>query len=121
MSKYGWLAAAVVLGILNLWSILYDNELSEWLLFAWLFNLNFFVYAVCNKGRLLIERTDPSHSIRFLSDFHYSINFLKFIAIIIFVVCALTDTLHLYVSWYIIVLLAVDTGLIIVNREQQYA
>ena len=118
-SKYWWLTAAtIVMGIVNLWSVLYEGILSEWLLFVWLCNINFLVYSVYNNGKLLIKRTENPRYNRIIADFHYSINFLKFIAIIIFILSSLVDDLHHYIAWYIIALIVIDTMLIIFFRNR---
>ena len=115
-SKTLWLTAVIAMGIVNFWSVLYDGILSEWLMFIWLFNINFFVYSVCNNGKLLITRIENPQYNRIIADFHYSINFLKFIAIIIFIFSSVVDDLHDHIAWYIIALLLIDTMLIFIFR-----
>ncbi|HIW34400.1 MAG TPA: hypothetical protein IAA29_16595 [Candidatus Paenibacillus intestinavium] len=117
-SKYWWLTVVIAMGMVNLWSILYDGILSEWLLFVWLCNINFFVYSVCNNGKLLIKRVDKPRYNRIIADFHYSINYLKFIGLIIFILSALVDDLYAYIAWYIIALLIIDTMLIVFFRKR---
>ena len=107
----------IAMGMVNLWSILYDGILSEWLLFVWLCNINFFVYSVCNNGKLLIKRVDKPRYNRIIADFHYSINFLKFIGMIIFILSSLVEDLHAYIAWYVITIIFIDTMLIVIFRN----
>lgn len=117
-SKYWWLTAAILLGGANLWSILIEDTLSEWLLFVWFFNVNFFIYSVCNNGKLLIKRTENPRYNWKVADFHYSINFLKFIAMFILILSAVMNDLHDYLAWFVIVILFIDTILIIIYRNK---
>lgn len=117
-SKYWWLTAVILMSGINLDSILIEDTLSEWLLFMWFLSVNFFIYSVCNNGKLLIKRVENPRYNRKVADFHYSINFLKFIAIIIFILSEVVNDLHDYLAWFVIVILFIDTMLIVIYRNR---
>ncbi|URN95554.1 MAG: hypothetical protein NAG76_04735 [Candidatus Pristimantibacillus lignocellulolyticus] len=117
-SKYWWLTAVILMSGINLDSILIEDTLSEWLLFMWFLSVNFFIYSVCNNGKLLIKRVGNPGYNRKVADFHYSINFLKFIAMIIFILSEVVNDLHDYLAWFVIVILFIDTMLIVIYRNR---
>lgn len=93
-----------------------EGSVSSWLIFVWLYNINFLLYSIFNNGKLVLFQSDRVDNSKF-SDFHFSISLVKLLMIAGLVLLELAEQVNTYIYVLVLTILFVDSVMIICRRS----
>lgn len=93
-----------------------EGSVSSWLIFVWLYNINFLIYSICNDGKLILFESDRVHNSKF-SEFHFSISLVRLLMIIGLVLLELAELVNTYIYVLVLTVIVVDSVMMIFRRS----